>query len=84
MGQLYLPLALVPPLPPAAPCRPLPPPVTPALCPLPHQVQTNGRKTPIAVVSEAITDLEGEVGGIRKQFMEQCQQHQDGGGPPLY
>ncbi len=33
------------------------------------QVQTNGRKTPIAAVQDSLKDLEGEVQDIRQQFM---------------
>lgn len=42
----------------------------PACPPTPHaQVQTNGRKTPIAAVQDTLKDLEGEVQDIRQQFM---------------
>ena len=34
------------------------------------QVQTNGRKTPIAAVQDTLKDLEGEVQDIRQQFIQ--------------
>lgn len=59
----------------------LPPP------PWPGQVQTNGKKTPIAAVQGALEDLGNEVGDIRTKFQQQLDQLNGGGGglpPPPY
>lgn len=53
--------------------RPPPPPAA-------RQVQTNGKKTPIAAVGEALDDLKEEVLDIRMQARGQQGQHAGAGG----
>ncbi len=52
-----------------------------SLC-TPVQVQTNGKKTPILVVQNALQDLGDEVQDIRSKFQSELNKFQ--GGPPQY